>query len=82
MTYLAMVFTTEWNMMMIVCAQTDKWPSGLVWKLVKELLEKYKPNKNMAQVEVLMMLSNVSMENDYIQAYCFSRSVKFRIDSD
>ena len=31
---------------------------------MKELLEKYKPNDNMARVEARMMLNNVSMKND------------------
>ena len=64
MTYLMMAFTTESNMTMIMRAQTDDWPSGLAWKVVKELLEKYKPNDNMARVEARMMLNNVSMKND------------------
>ena len=64
MTYLMMAFTTESNMTMIMRAQTDDWPSGLAWKVVKELLEKYKPNDNMARVEARMMLNNVSMKSD------------------
>ena len=64
MTYLTMAFTTESNMTMIMRAQTDNWPSGLAWKVVKELLEKYKPNDNMARVEARMMLNNVSMKSD------------------
>ena len=64
MMYLMMAFTTESNMTMIMRAQTDDWPSGLAWKVVKELLEKYKPNDNMARVEARMMLNNVSMKND------------------
>ena len=64
MTYLTMAFTTESNMTMSMRAQTDDWPSGLAWKVVKEVLEKYKPNDNMARVEARMMLNNVSMKND------------------
>ena len=64
MTYLTMAFTTESNMTMIMRAQTIEWPSGLAWKVVKELLEKYKPNDNMARVEARMMLNNVSMKSD------------------
>ena len=64
MTYLTMAFTTKSKMTMIMRAQTDDWPSGLAWKVVKELLEKFKPNDNMARVEARMMLNNVSTKND------------------
>ena len=63
-TYLMMAFMTKSNMTMIMRGQTDDWLSGLAWKVVKELLEKYKPNDNMARVEARMMLNNVSMKND------------------
>ena len=59
-----MAFTVESNMTMFMQAQTDEWQSGLAWKVVKELPEKYKPNNNMARVEAQMMLNNVSMKND------------------
>ena len=49
MMYLIMAFMTEADMTMIMRAQSDEWLSGLAWKVVKELLEKYKPN--MARVE-------------------------------
>ena len=60
MMYLMMAFTTESNMTMIIRAQTDDWPSGLALKVVKELLEKYKPNDNMARVEARGKHSPVS----------------------
>ena len=64
MTYLTMAFTTEADMTMIMRAQSDEWPSGLAWKVVKELMIKYNPNDNMARVEEKMMLNEVSMNND------------------
>ena len=51
-------------MTLIMRAQSDEWPSRLAWKVVKELMIKYKPNDNMARVEVRMMLNKVSMKND------------------
>ena len=64
MMYLIMAFTTETDMTMIMRAQSDEWPSGLAWKVVKELMIKYKPKNNMAIVEARMMLNKVSMKND------------------
>ena len=59
-----MAFTIEADMTMIMRAQSDEWSSGLAWKVVKELMVKYKPNDNMARVEARMMLNKVSMKND------------------
>ena len=64
MTYLTMAFTTEDDMTMIMRVQSDECPSRLAWKVVKELMIKYKPNDNMARVEARMMLTKVSMKND------------------
>ena len=64
MMYLIMAFTTEPDITMIMCSQTDELPSRLAWKVAKEMLEKYKLNDNMAQVEVQMMLNKVSMKSD------------------
>ena len=51
MAHLMMALTNKSNMTMIMRAQTNDWPSRLAWKVVKELLEKYKPNDSMARVE-------------------------------
>ena len=51
MTYLTLAFLTETNMNMIARAQTDEWPNGLAYKVVKELLVHYKPSDNMSRVE-------------------------------
>ena len=51
-------------MTMIMRAQLDEWPSGLAWKVVKELMIKYKPNDNMGRVEARMMLNKVRMKDD------------------
>ena len=48
MTYLTLAFTMEMNMNMITKAQMDEWPNGLAYLVVKELLERYKPNDNIS----------------------------------
>ena len=64
MTYLTLAFSTEANMNMIARAQTDEWPNGLVYKVVKELLVKYKPTDNMSRVEARLMLNSVTMKRN------------------
>ena len=73
MTYLTIAFTTEANMTMIMRAQSDEWLSGLAWKVVKELMIKYKPNDNMARVEARMMLNKVSMKDDVDPSILFEQ---------
>ena len=60
-------------MTMIMRAQSDEWPSRLAWKVVKELMIKYKPNNNMARVEARMMLNKVSMKSDDDQSILFEQ---------
>ena len=49
---------------MIARAQTDEWPNGLAYMVVKELLDKYKPSDNMSRVEAGLMLINVTMKKN------------------
>ena len=48
MTYLTSAFTMEMNINMITKAQMDEWVNGLAYLVVKELLERYKPNDNIS----------------------------------
>ena len=53
MTYLTLAFTSEMNINMIAKAQTDEWPNGLAYLVVRELLRWYKPNDNISFLSVL-----------------------------
>ena len=64
MTFLMLAFSMEMNMNMIARAQIDEWPNGLAYKVVKELLDKYKPSDNMSCVEAQLMLNNVMMKKN------------------
>ena len=48
MMHLTLAFTTEMNMNMIAREQTDEWPNGFTYLVVKELFEQYKPNDNIS----------------------------------
>ena len=64
MMYLTLAFSMETNINMIARAQTDEWPNGLAYMVVKELLDKYKPSDNMSRVEAGLMLINVTMKKN------------------
>lgn len=56
-----MAFQTESLLTMVYKAQTNNWPSGLAYLVVKALFKKYRPDDLMAEVELEAMLSEVGM---------------------
>ena len=73
MTYLTSAFTMEMNINMITKAQMDEWPNGLAYLVVKELLERYKPNDNISQVEAQLMLNKLKMKKNIDPSILFEK---------
>ena len=73
MTYLTLAFTMEMNINMIAKVQTDEWPNGLAYLVVRELLRWYKPNDNISRVEVRQMLNKLMMKKNEDPSLLFEK---------
>ena len=59
---LTMAFMTPSLMMLVHHACDDDWPGGLAWKIVKELLKRYRLQDNIMHVKLQMMLNCIMMK--------------------
>ena len=75
MASLTLAFTTDELISIIMNAQSSEWPDGLACEVVKELLEKYKPEGIMSLVDEKIALHKIRMGQNKDPAKLFNRIV-------
>ena len=61
MAYLLSAFKNQADISLAYETMTDEWPGGLAYKVVEKLMEIYKPEDNISEVEVYEKLMEVKM---------------------
>ena len=64
MASLTLAFTTNYLINMMMQSQTEEWPEGLACNVVKQLIEKHKPEGIMSQVDEKIALNKIRMSHN------------------
>ena len=64
---LTMAFESEELIELLMDAQTTEWPSGLAWKVMEGLMEKYQLSDLATLIEYITALNKVSMKPKKVQ---------------
>ena len=70
---LTLAFTTNELSDMIMESQTDDWPDGQTWTVMKKLQEKHLPSDTMAMVDERIALNSIKMKKGEDPSKLFER---------